>query len=158
MDPRQAGRPASNLQGAARKRWWRVTLADVPPNPYPSSLPCSSICSKPPTSPRLPPSFSKFLPREKCGPYQQLNLCRLSELPEFLSLEIRCFQAAIVKGAKSQVRNMSFSIQNNSMGEFLPCDISEHWVHTEKGNFEQNLCRRKKRDVRITRSAYSTLV
>ena len=124
MDPRQAGRPASNLQGAARKRWWRVTLADVPPNPYPSSLPCSSICSKPPTSPRLPPSFSKFLPRKKCGPYQQLNLCRLSELPEFLSFEIRCFQAAIVKGGKSQVRNMSFSSQNNSLGKFLPCDFS----------------------------------
>ena len=50
---------------------------------------------------------------------------------------------------------MSFSSQNNFFGWISPL---KHFEHTEKGNFEQNLCQRKKRDVRITRSAYSTLV
>ena len=50
---------------------------------------------------------------------------------------------------------MSFSSQNNFFGWISPL---KHFEHTEKGNFEQNLCQRKKRDVRITRSPYSTLV
>ena len=76
-------------------------------------------------------------------------------VPILFLLVFRCFQAAIVKDARSQVRNMSFSSQNNSFGRISPL---KHFEHTEKGNFEQNLCQRKKRDVRITRSAYSTLV
>ena len=158
MDPTQPGRQASNLQGAARKRWWRVTLADVPPNPYPSSLPCSSICSKPPTSPRPSAIFFQVPPQREVWLLTAVKLMpafKDGRVPILFLLVFRCFQAAIVKDARSQVRNMSFSSQNNSFGRISPL---KHFEHTEKENFEQSLCQRKKRDVRITRSAYSTLV
>ena len=156
--PSQPGRLASNLQGAARKRWWRVTLADVPPNPLPFLSPLFFYLLQAThlTSPSA--IFFQVPPQREVWLITAVKLMRAfkdGRVPILFLLVFRCFQAAIVKDARSQVRNMSFSSQNNSFGRISPL---KHFEHTEKGNFEQNLCQRKKRDVRITRSAYSTLV
>ena len=120
VDPTQAGRLAGEQFARSSKK--AVVESDTggcaaQPLPFLSPLFFYLLQATHLTSPSA--IFSQVPPQREVWPITAVKLMRAfkdGRVPILFLLVFRCFQAAIVKDARSQVRNMSFSNQNNFFG------------------------------------------